>query len=198
MEAHNANMHLVQPNFAPGENVLRAEPNQVQHMLSLIWKGPYQVDKVYNNNTLRVNSLISGAQFITHVTRTRFYKDALLQSTEDLEAAANFNPTFQFVIDKFGAISTDKITGAICILNSWQGFDEAENTVEPVYEKWIDVSGMLKKHLQQLADKGCEQAVTAQAKVKECESSRRDSLLGATGDTFSNSKTNISIRVIHI
>jgi hypothetical protein len=87
MEAHNANTHLVQPNFAPGLYVRRAEPKRVQHKLSLIWKGPYQVDKVYDDNTLRVNSLINSSQFITHVSRTRLYKDALLQSSEDLEAS---------------------------------------------------------------------------------------------------------------
>jgi hypothetical protein len=35
MEAHNANTHLVQPNFAPGDYILRAEPKRVQHKLSL-------------------------------------------------------------------------------------------------------------------------------------------------------------------
>jgi hypothetical protein len=186
MEAHNANTHLVQPNFAPGDYVLRAEPKRVQHKLSLIWKCPYKVDKVYDNNTLCVSSLINGAQFITHVIRTRLYKDALLQSSEDLEAAAHFNSTVQFVIDKFGALSTDKTTGEICVLTSWLGFDEAENAVEPIYEKWIDVPGMLNKHLQQLAVKGCELADAAQARVKEWESNPSDGLLGTTDDTYAD------------
>jgi hypothetical protein len=176
--------------------VLRAEPKRVQHKLSLIWKGPYQVDKVYGNNTLHVNSLISGSQFITHITRSRFYKDALLHSTEDLEAAAHFNSTVQFVIDKFGALSTDKTTGEICILTSCLGFDEAEDTVEPIYEKWIDVPGMLKTHLQQLAEKGCELAIAAQAKVKEWESNPRKCLPGATGGLYDDKKNPGSIRVI--
>jgi hypothetical protein len=78
MEAHNADTYLVQPNCAPGDYVLRAEPKRVQHKLSLICEGPPQVDKVYDNNILRIITLITGAQFITDVTRTRFYKDALL------------------------------------------------------------------------------------------------------------------------
>jgi Integrase zinc binding domain/Integrase core domain len=90
MEAHNANTHLVQPNFCVGDYVLRAEPKRVQHKLTLIWKGPYQVDKVFDNHTLRVNSLINGAQFGAHVTRTRLYQDALLQTAEYLQAAAHF------------------------------------------------------------------------------------------------------------
>jgi hypothetical protein len=54
VEAHNAHTHLVLPNFSPGDYVLRAEPKRFQHKLTLVWKGPYQVDKVFDNHTLRV------------------------------------------------------------------------------------------------------------------------------------------------
>jgi hypothetical protein len=128
MEAHNANTHLVQPNFCFGDYVLRAEPKRVQHKLTLIWKGPYQVDKVFDNHTLRVNSLINGAQFVTHVTRTRLYQDALLQTAEDLQAAAHFNSTVEFVVDAFGPLSKERTTGELCVLTKCRGFDEAENT----------------------------------------------------------------------
>jgi hypothetical protein len=145
MEAHNANTHLVQPNFCVGDYVLRAEPKRVQHKLTLIWKGPYQVDKVFDSHTLRVNSLINGAQFITHVTRTRLYQDALLQTAEGLQAAAHFNNTVEFVVEKYGPLSKERTTGELCVLTKWRGFDEAENTEEPVYDKWIDTPRMLKE-----------------------------------------------------
>jgi hypothetical protein len=145
MEVHNyAHTHLVQPNFSPGDYVLRAELKRFQHKLSLVWKEPYQVDKVFDNHTPRVNSLVNGAQFIMHVTRSRFYQDAMLQKAEDLQAAAHFNNTVEFVIDKLGPISNSKMTGEICVLTSWRGFDKAENTVEPIYEQRTDVPRMLK------------------------------------------------------
>jgi hypothetical protein len=53
------------------------------------------------------------------------------------------------------------------VLTSWLGFDEAESTVELTYEKWIDVPGMINKHLQQVTNKGCELTISAQARVKE-------------------------------
>jgi hypothetical protein len=146
MEAHNARTHLVQPNFSPGDYVLRTEPRRFKNKLTLVWKGPYQVNKDLDNHTLRVNSLVNGAQFITHVTRTRYYQDAMLQNAEDLQGAAHFNNTVEFVIEQFGPFSKDKITGEICVLTSWCGFDEAENTVEPVYENWIDIPRILKNH----------------------------------------------------
>jgi hypothetical protein len=76
--------------------------------LTFVWKGPYQVDKIFDNHTLRVNSLFNGAQFITHVTRTQFYQDAMLQTAEVLQAAANFNNSVEFVIDKLALSQTTR------------------------------------------------------------------------------------------
>jgi hypothetical protein len=135
MEARNANTHLVQLKFSSGDYVLRAEPKRVQHKLTLLWKGPYQVDKVFNSHTLRVNSLINEAQFITHVTRTHLYQDALLQTVEDLRDAAYFNNTIEFVVDKFGSLSNKTTTCEICMLNKWRGFENTEDTEEPIHDK---------------------------------------------------------------
>jgi hypothetical protein len=74
------------------------------------------VDKVFDNHTLRVNSLINGYQFITHVTRKRLYQDAFLHTAEDLQAAAHFNNTVEFVVDAFGAVSEERTTGELCVL----------------------------------------------------------------------------------
>jgi hypothetical protein len=144
------------------------------------------------------HSLINGAQFITHVTRTRIYQDAMLQMAEDLQAAAHLNNTVEFVIDKFGSLSNDKIKGEICVLTSCCGFDEAENTVEPIYEKWIDVPLMLKNHLQELAEKGCELAIDGLDKIKIWEKNPCDDLAGTTGDSNPGSYSFGSTRVIHL
>jgi hypothetical protein len=198
MEAHNANTHLVQPNFCVGDYVLRAEPKRVQHKLTLIWNGPYQVDKVFDNHTLRVNSLINGAQFVTHVTRTRLYQDALLQTAEDLQAAAHFNNTVEFVVEKYGPLSKERTTGELCVLTKWCGFDEAENTEEPVYDKWIDTPRLLKDHLLQLADKGDELSIQGLATLKEWEDNPSDDLPGPTGDTHPGSYDYGAPQVLHL
>jgi hypothetical protein len=199
MEAHNANTHLVQPNFYVGDYVLRAEPNRVQHKLTLIWKGPYQVDKVFDNRTLRVNSLINGDQSITHITRTRMYQDALLQTAEDFQAAVHFNNTVEFVVDAFGALSKERTTGELCVLFKWRGIDEAENTEEPLYEKWIDTPPrLLKDHLLLLAEKEDELAIQGLEKVKEWEDNQGDDLPGTTGDTYPSSYAYGSTRVLHL
>jgi hypothetical protein len=119
-------------------------------------------------------------------------------TAEDLQAAANFINTVEFFIDKFGTLSDDKMTGEICVLKSWRGFDEAENTVEPIYDKWIDVPRMLKEYLRQLADKGCELAIDGLDKIKMGENNPSDDLAGITGDTYPGSYSFGSTRVIHL
>jgi hypothetical protein len=69
---------------------------------------------------------------------TRLYQDALLQTAEDIQAAAHFNTTIEFIVDKYGPLSKERTTGELCALTKWRGFDEAENTEESVYDKWID------------------------------------------------------------
>jgi hypothetical protein len=188
----------VQRNFSPGDYVLRAELRRFQHKLTLVWKECFQVDKVFDNHILSVHSQINGAQFITHVPRTRFYQDAMLQMAEDLQDSAYFNSTVEFVIDKFGLLSNDKMPGEFCMLTSWRGFEEAENTVEYIYEKWIDVPRMLKNHLQELADKGRELAIDGLDNIKIWENNPSDDIVGTTGDTYPGSYSFGSTRGIHL
>jgi hypothetical protein len=58
------------------------------------------------------------------------------------------------------------------VLTKWRGFDEAEDTEEPIYDKWIDVPRMLRDHLQLLGDNGDELAIQGLGKVKEWEANR--------------------------
>jgi hypothetical protein len=147
----------------------------------------YQVDKVVDNHTLRVKSLIDGAQFITLVTRTSFYQGVMLQTAEILQAAAHFSNTVESIIDKFGPFSDDKMTGEICLLTSWRGFDEAENTVEPIYEKWIDVPRMLNIVYEKWLTKGANWPWTDSTRSIYGKNNPSNDVAGTTGDNYPGS-----------
>jgi hypothetical protein len=57
---------------------------------------------------------------------------------------------------------------------------------------------MLKNHLPQLADKGCELAIAGLDKIKIWENSPSDDQAGTTGDTNPGSYSFGSTRVIHL
>jgi hypothetical protein len=199
MEAHNARTHLVQPNFHSGDYVLRAVPKLRQHKLSLTWKGPYIVDNVYSNNTLRLRSLIKDVTFITHVTRTRMYKDSDKAQRQDMSAVqltAEFNHYVAYVIKRFGLFEVDKKTGYMSVWTEWVGFDKLEGTMEPLYEKWIDVPQMLTAHLQRRAYDGDELALKAMIKVREIETDQGDHRPDSVGDT--NPSTSNCQKLLHV
>jgi hypothetical protein len=89
-------------------------------------------------------------------------------------------------------------TGELCVLTKWRGFDEAENTEEPFYDKWIDTPRLLKDHLLLLAAKGDELASQGLDKIKEWENNPGDDLPGTTGDTNPNSYDYGAPRVIYL
>jgi hypothetical protein len=121
-----------------------------------------------------------------------------LQTAEDLQAAAHFNNTVDFVVDAFGALCKERTTGELCVLTKWRGFDEAENTEEPLCEKWIDTTRLLKDHLQLLAEKGDKLAIQGLEKIKKWEDNPGDDLPGTTGDTYPGSYAYGSTRVLHL
>jgi hypothetical protein len=126
MGAHNANTHLVQPNFCEVDYVLRAVPKMRQHQLSLTWKGPYVVEKVYANHTLLVRSLVHDITFIAHVTRVRIYRNVdhdLRQEMSPMRLTAEHNQFIPEVVSKFGHVAVEKKTGDMFVFAEWVGFD---------------------------------------------------------------------------
>jgi hypothetical protein len=139
MEAHNANTNLVQPNFYEGDYDLRAVPKMRQHKLSLTWKGPYVVEKVYANHTLRLRSLIQDVTFITHITRARIYRNVdhgLRQEMSAMRLTAEHNQLIPYVVSQFEHVALEKKTGDMYVFTEWVGFDPEEGTMEPLYENW--------------------------------------------------------------
>jgi hypothetical protein len=151
--------------------------------------------RLFDNHTLRVNSLINGTQFIAHVTRTRLYQDALLQTAEDLQAAAHFSNTIEFIVDKYGPLS-ERTTSELCALTNGVGLMNMKTPRSP-FTQMDRHPRLLKNHLLLLADKGDELAIQGLEKIKELDNPG-DDLLGTTDDTYPDSYDYGAPRVIHI
>jgi hypothetical protein len=122
----------------------------------------------------------------------------LLQTAEDLQAAAHFNSIIGFLVDKYGPLSKERTFGELFVLTKWRGFDEEEDTEEPFYDKWIDTPRLLKDYQLLLADKGDELAIRGLEKIKEWEDNPGNDLPGITVDTYPDSNDYGAPRVIHI
>jgi hypothetical protein len=181
----------MQPNFYEGDYVLRAVPKMRQHKLSLTWKGPYVVENVYANHTLRLRSLIQDVTFITHVTRARIYRNVdhdMRQEMSAMKLTAEHNQFIPCVVSSFGHFTVERKTGDMFIFTEWVGFDPEEGAMEPLYEKWVDVPRLLTEHLQARADTGDEVADKALIKIAEFEADMGDHRPHTMGDTNSPGK----------
>jgi hypothetical protein len=186
METHNALTHLVQPNFHPGDYVLRTVPKMRQHKLFLTWKGPYVVEQVSANHTLRLRSLVQDSTFIAHVTRVRIYRNIdhdMRQEMSAMKITAEHNNFIPYVVAQFDHLNVEKKTGDMFIWTEWVGFEPVVGTIEPLYEKWIDVPRILTDHLQARADDGDELAQKASIKVSEFENDQGDHRPATMGNT---------------
>jgi hypothetical protein len=82
-------------------------------------------------------------------------------------------------------------------LTKWRGFDDEEDTEEPIYEKWIDTPRMLKEHLHELAQKGDELAIKGLEQIAEWENNPNDDPPGTTGETYPV-RDSYASRVVHL
>jgi hypothetical protein len=85
-----------------------------QRNLSLTWKGPYVVEKVYANHTVRLRSLIQDIFLITLVTRARICRNVdhdVRQEMSAMKLTARSNHHIPFVVSKFGHLAIDRKTG---------------------------------------------------------------------------------------
>jgi hypothetical protein len=80
MEAHNAHTNLVQHKFHTDDYVVLTVAKKRQQKISLLWKCPYLVNRVFYNTTLSIRGLFREVIFITHVIRKHFDRDLKLLS----------------------------------------------------------------------------------------------------------------------
>jgi hypothetical protein len=105
------------------------------------------------------------------------------QEMSAMKLTAEHNQYFPYVVRQFGHLSVEKKTGDMFVFTEWVGFDAEERTMEPLYEKWVDVPRLLTEHLQARAEAGDELADKALAKIAEFTTDMGDQRPFSTGDT---------------
>jgi hypothetical protein len=146
---------------------------------------------VYANHTLCLRIMIQDVTVITHVTRARIYRNVyhdLRQEVSAMRLTAEHNQFIPYVVSQFGHLSVEKKTGDLFVFTKWVGFDAEEGTMEPLYEKGVDVPRLLTEHLQASADTGDKLAHKALIKIAIFINDMGDHRPCTTGDTNSPEK----------
>ena len=139
------------PNFELGEYVLVAMTDTAQKSTAKLkrrWQGPYRVYSLESDWVVVVEDLISKKKEAVHITRLRFYCDKYLHVSTELVRQYAFDCE-KWVVDKLKRIRWPEQNNDIEILVSWKGFEEAEDSWEPMARLAHDVPVLCAKFVSE-------------------------------------------------
>jgi Integrase core domain/Chromo (CHRromatin Organisation MOdifier) domain len=143
VRVHNQRTNMQLINFDIGDYVLVGTvQRQKLPKLVVLWQGPYRAVRFENEQVLEVEHLLSGKRKTVHCTRIKFYHDASLGVTEELKSHLQYQDSTLFVIEQL--LEFREVRGQVQVLVKWMGFDEGENTWEPVTTILEDAPDLLR------------------------------------------------------
>jgi hypothetical protein len=130
-------------NFLIGEYVLVL--NMVPtNKLRTKWMGPYQVTGTVNDHVYTLKDLIQGKEHTVHAQRMKVFADASIDVTEDIKNSAAYDAS-SFVDSIVGHRENDE--HSIDLRVRWSGFEENEDTWEPVEQLHMDIPFVVERYL---------------------------------------------------
>jgi hypothetical protein len=120
--------------------------------LSLRWRGPYRIVLARSDHVFDVEDLLTKTVYSVHSSRLRFYHEPSLEVTADIQAHLSHQIQGYEVKDLLD-LRYDYDCKELSVLVSWLGFDEADNTWEPLLSLHEDIPSVILHLLAHLPDR---------------------------------------------
>jgi hypothetical protein len=135
------------PNFGIGDYVLVGVPEPAKmtgRKLFLKWRGPYRVTETKDNYVFEVENILDHGRRWVHGDRIRLYSDNNLNVTEEMKKQfAHDNESYE--VENFHACRLNPESGQLELLVEWKGFNEEDNSWEPLKNLVEDVPELVRK-----------------------------------------------------
>jgi hypothetical protein len=139
-------------NFDIGDYVLVAKREfHAGEKLTLRWRGPVCIVGTLSDHLYEVEDLRFGRVTSVHSSRLQFYSDASLDVSTDLLAHIAHNNQGFDVRDLLD-VRYDAESKSYCVLVSWLGFKDADNTWEPLANLLQDTPHLVSRFLDKISD----------------------------------------------
>lgn len=126
--------------FNIGDYVLWATVDTIQKLgkLEVTWRGPFTIVDTVSHHVFTIQHLIDGKQTNVHASRLKFYRDATMVLTKELNAHVA-GQGFLFDISHLVDIRYSRQLRGFETLVHWSGFEEVDRTWEPFTRLWVDI-----------------------------------------------------------
>jgi hypothetical protein len=139
-------------NFDIGDYVLVAKREfHAGEKLTLRWRGPFRIVGTLSDHVYEVEDLSSGRVTSIHASRLQFYSDVSLDISTDLLAHIAHNNQGFDVRDLLD-VRYDAESKSYCVLVSWLGFENADNTGEPLANLLQDIPHLVSRFLDKISN----------------------------------------------
>lgn len=156
-ERNNRSQRGIQaPDFQMGDFVLWANINSITrraegNKLQSVWKGPFRVVGTKSKCVFRIQHLVTGKTMDAHVTRMKFYADDNLELTEELVEHVS-NQGFELLVEAINDYRYADQRKSWELLLSWSGFEQVEDSWEPMAAILADVPQLTLDYLNSVYD----------------------------------------------
>jgi transposase InsO family protein len=166
-ERYNGKTGVVFPNFSEGIFVLVAREAQLANQkLRVRWQGPRRIVACKTPWVYEVEDLVHGRRREVHVTRMKFYQDEFLEVTEEIRhQAAHMEKSYE--VEAFHGLRFEPVFKRWELLVQWRGFEDAENSWEPVDVVQEDVNTLIRHYLTKGLGKTLRGAATVLASLPD-------------------------------
>lgn len=146
---------LLAGNYDVGDFVLAAKPiSKRQGKLEAIWKGPYRVTEVVDPRVYVIQHLVNGELKLAHAIRLRFFANSAYEVTEEIvdDIKRDGNPDGFVDVEKLVDVRFNNDMIRWEFLVKWKGFDEMENSWEPLKELRVSIPSEVVQFVNRMAD----------------------------------------------
>ena len=134
----------VRGNFDIGCYVMHARVKTTSDSkLSFHWHGPYRVTGLHSDQVIDIEHLVTGKKRSVHTTRVKYYSGPDMEIPELLLESINFQDSVRYKVEHILAVRLNPTSTAYEFFVKWKGFDDAENSWEPMSTLQVDVPTLL-------------------------------------------------------
>lgn len=158
-QIHNARTKVLPLNIYVGDFVMVRVSTKRGHKLETKWKGPMRVVETKSSLLFVVEDINSSHRITAHAQRLVPYPitPTTEQTSKELKQQATYYDMMTQIVDRIKGVRKRK--GKYELLVAWMGYEEGDNTWEPIETMLEDIPGVVEDYMYTAGDRNLKREI---------------------------------------